>query len=55
MHHQQNLAEMRVALLVLAVPNKKLDTIRPLVPDILAVLAANTQPGTLSIVGSWRV
>jgi hypothetical protein len=43
-----------LAVVVLAVPDKKLDTIRPLVPDILAVLDANPQPGTLSVVGSWR-
>jgi hypothetical protein len=37
------------------VPDKKLDTIRPLVSDVLAVLDSDPQPGTLSVVGSWRV
>jgi hypothetical protein len=54
MQHQQNVSALHLALLVLAVPNKKLDTIRPLVPDILAVLASNPQPGTISVVGTWR-
>jgi hypothetical protein len=55
MQYQQNIAELELALLVLAVPNKKLDSIRPHVPEILGVLASNPQPGTLSIVGTWRV
>lgn len=55
LQHQQNVPAMGLAVIVLAVPNKKLDTIRPLVTDILAVLDANPQPGTLSVVGSWRV
>lgn len=53
--YQQNVPELQLALLVLAVPNKKLDTILPLVPDILVVLAADPQPGTVSVIGSWRV
>lgn len=55
MQHQQNVPALGLALVVLAVPDTKLDTIRPLVPEALAVLDAHPQPGTLSVVGSWRV
>jgi len=55
MQQQQHIPTVGLALVVLAVPDKKLDTIRPLVPAILAVLDANPRPGTLSVVGSWRV
>jgi hypothetical protein len=55
MEHQQNISALGLAVVVLAVPDKKLDTIRPLGPEILAGLDANPQPGTLSVVGSWRV
>lgn len=53
--HQQNVPTLGLALVVLAVPDKKLDTVHPLVPDILSVLDANPQAGTLSVVGGWRV
>ncbi len=53
--HQQNVPALGLALVVLAAPNKKLDTIRPLVPEALAVLDAHPQSGTLSMIGSWRV
>ncbi len=53
--HQQNVPALGLALVVFAVPNKKLDTIRPLVPEALAMLDAHPQPGTLSVVGGWRV
>jgi hypothetical protein len=42
--YQQNLAERKIAVLVIAVPNKKMDTVLPLVPQILAVLPT-VQPG----------
>lgn len=53
--HQQNVATRGVALIVLAVPNNKIDTILPLVPDILSALATDLQPGTAAVIGSWRV
>lgn len=53
--HQQNVPALGLALVVLAVPDTKLDTIRPLVPEVLSVLDSHPQPGTLSVVGSWRV
>lgn len=53
--HQQNVPALGLALVVFAAPNKKLDTIRPLVPEALAVLDAHPQPGTLTVVGTWRV
>jgi hypothetical protein len=53
--HQQNLSSVGLAFVVVAVPDTKLQTIRPLVPDILAVLDSDPQPGTLPVVGSWRV
>lgn len=55
MQYQQNVPEVALAILVIAVPNQKLDTIRPLAPDILAMLASHPQPGTVSVVGTWRV
>lgn len=53
--HQQNVPALRLAVVVLAVRRRRRQTILPLVPDIRATLAAEPQPGTLSIVGSWRV
>ena len=55
MQHQQNLSALGLALIVIAVPDTNVETIRPLVPDILAVLADNPQPGALFVVGAWRV
>ena len=55
LQYQQNVQALGLALVVLAVPDTKLDTVRPLVPEILALLDAEPRPGTLSIVGSWRV
>jgi len=55
MQKQQNVPAWGLALVVIAVPDTKLQTLRPLVPDILAVLDSHPQPGTLSVVGSWRV
>jgi hypothetical protein len=51
MQYQQNVSALGLALLVLAVPNKRLDTIRMLVPEILALLDAGPKPGTVSVVG----
>jgi hypothetical protein len=50
--HQQNVSALGIALVVLAVPNKKLDTIRSLVPEILALLDAAPGPGTVTVVGN---
>jgi len=55
MQHQQNLSALGLALIVIAVPDTNVETIQPLVPDILAVLADKPQPGALFVVGSWRV
>ncbi len=55
LQHQQNIPALGLALVVLAVPNKKLETLRLLVPEVLAVLDAHPQPGTLSMIGSWHV
>lgn len=44
LQHQQNLAGRRLGVLVIVVPNKRMQTLVPLVPDILAVLPA-IQPG----------
>lgn len=53
--HQQNVPALGLALVMLAVPNKKLETLRLLLPEVLAVLDAHPQPGTLSVIGSWHV
>jgi len=52
---QQNVPLLGLALLVIAVPDTNVETIHPLLPDILAVLDSHPQPGTLSVVGTWRV
>lgn len=51
MQYQQNVPALGLALIVLAVPNKRLNTIRSLVPEILALLDSTPQPGTVSVVG----
>lgn len=38
MQHQQNVPALGLALMVIAVPDTNVETIRPLVPEILAVL-----------------
>ena len=53
MQHQQNVSVLGLALVVLAVPNKRLDTIRSVVPEILMVLNASPKPGTVHVVGRW--
>jgi hypothetical protein len=42
--YQQNLAARKIGVLVIVVPNKKMDTVLPLVPQILAMLPT-VQPG----------
>jgi hypothetical protein len=51
MQHQQNVPALGLALIVLAVPDKKPDTIRQHIPEILAVLDAASAAGTVSEVG----
>jgi hypothetical protein len=51
MQYQQNVPALGLALIVVAVRNTKLDTIRPLIPELLALLASRPAPGTLSVVG----
>ena len=53
--HQQSVPALGLALVVLAVRDSKLDTIRPLVPEILALLDDAPAAGTVAIVGTWRV
>ena len=55
MQHQQNISALGLALVVIAVPDTNVETIRPLVPDLLSELDSDPRPGTLSVVGSWRV
>jgi hypothetical protein len=54
MQYQQNVTALGLALVVLAAPDQKLDTLRPLVPEVLALLDAAPQPGTVSVVAAER-
>ena len=47
---QQNLSTLSVAVVVLRAPSNKIDDLRPLLPRLLATLAA-IKPGELRIVG----
>jgi hypothetical protein len=49
MVHQQNLAQFRIAVIALQAKSNRLADTRPLMPKVLAVLAA-IQPGTLKVV-----
>ena len=53
--YQQMAARSGIAIVVLAVPNNRLATIRSLAPDLLAALAQPLQPGSVTTVGHWRV
>ena len=55
MQHQQHLAGIGLAIVVLAVPRNSIVAIRPIVPDILSALSSNLEPGTATVVGTWRV
>ena len=44
LEHQQNLSVKPFAIVVLRVPNKKMETLPPLVPQLLALLPT-TRPG----------
>lgn len=50
---QQNLARHKIAILILIVPNKRMEILLPLVPDVLTVLP-NVQPGQVYEVISAR-
>jgi hypothetical protein len=54
MAYQQNVSALRLALVVLRVPNNTIETVRRLVPEILAVLARTPKPGTVTLIGSQR-
>lgn len=47
---QQNLSALPLAVIVLVAPNTKLETLRPLIPEVLARLASLT-PRTLTRIG----
>lgn len=53
--YQQHVPALGLALLVLAAPDNRLQTLLPLVPEVLAALDRDPQPGTLTVVGNWRV
>jgi len=53
--HQQPVARSGIPIIMLAVPNNRLATIRSLVPDLLEALARPPQPGSITMVGRWRV
>ena len=55
MRYQQNPSATDLAMVVLAVPDNKLDTIRALLPDLLPALARSLQLGSVTVVGTWRV
>jgi len=46
LEYQQNLAQVSVAIVVLAAQNNRIETLRPMVPNVLSVLAS-IQPGQL--------
>lgn len=54
MQYQQNVSALSLAVVVLAVPDKKLGTIHALVPQLLSLLDAPLASGTFSVVGDWR-
>ena len=53
--HQQSVPDLGIAMIMLAVRDTRIPTILALAPDTLALLASEPQPGTISIVGTWRV
>ncbi len=52
--HQQNVPARGLAIIVLAVPDKRWQTMLPLAAELLSLLSSNPEPGTLSAVGQWR-
>ncbi len=53
--HQQNMSKVGLAVIVLAVRDNSITTIRVMVPDILAALSDEMQPGSVTVIGDWRV
>ena len=53
--HQQPVTRSGIAVVVLAVPDNRLATIRSLVPELLETLDRTLQPGSITTVGRWRV
>ena len=46
---QRDLADLRIAVIVLRAPSNKIEDLEPLVPQVLALLAS-LQPGTVTLV-----
>ncbi|HEY8743257.1 MAG TPA: DUF5615 family PIN-like protein [Chloroflexota bacterium] len=53
--YQQNVPALRIAVVILALRNNRLATIRAMTSDILAALEGSLQPGTVTIIGDWRI
>lgn len=53
LEHQQNLATLPIAVVVLVGVSNRLESLEPLVPDVLVVLQS-LQPKTLRRVGATR-
>jgi hypothetical protein len=51
LEHQQNLTKLPIAVVVLVANNNRIETLRPLVPKLLAVLA-DIKPGQLTRVSA---
>jgi len=49
--YQQNIPALGLSVVVLAVRDKRIAAILPIVPDILAMLADDLRPGTVTVVG----
>lgn len=52
--HQQSVAALRLAVVVMAVRRKRRSIILPLVPAIRDALATEPEPGSLIVIGDWR-
>ena len=53
--YQQNVPAYALAIVVLALPNNRLATIRSMAPDILTALSGDLRPGTVTTIGHWRI
>jgi len=54
MQKQQNVSALGLALVVIAVPDTKIQTIQPLVPDILAVLVLQRYLSPEAVLTIWK-
>jgi predicted nuclease of predicted toxin-antitoxin system len=54
LRYQQNVTIAGLAVVVLAVANTKLETIRPLLPELSELLTRAPAPGSVEVVGNWR-